>query len=300
MHTLSMILLACLVGGLISMAAAATVVFRLSQRATAILVAFAAGVMLSSAFLHVLPEAFNSLQSPVEAVEQAGVAHSAHSGEGHAAPAEETGHDEHGHSGENTAAAPAHHHHEGPATTLFAVMLATLFAFFTLERLALWRHSHGDCKAHDGHHATVTAPMLILVGDGFHNFVDGVLIAAAFIADPMLGITTTVAIIAHEVPQEMGDFLLLKNAGWSNTRAFLANGASSLSAVLGGALGFFVLNTVSVALPYVLVIAASSFIYVALADIFPLLHKQGDGFIRQSLWIATGVAVVPAVGWLTH
>ena len=102
MHTLSMILLACLVGGLISMAAAATVVFRLSQRATAILVAFAAGVMLSSAFLHVLPEAFNSLQSPVEAV-----AHSAHSGEEHAAPAEEAGHNDHEHSGEHTAAAPA-------------------------------------------------------------------------------------------------------------------------------------------------------------------------------------------------
>ncbi len=297
MHPLSMILLACLLGGLISMAAAAAVVFRLSHRATAVLVAFAAGVMLSSAFLHVLPEAFGSLHEDSHAV-------SAQLAE----PMPEHPHDhehdhEHDHSGQAPSAAVpevAHHHHGGPAATLFAVMLATLFAFFTLERLALWRHSHGDCKAHDGHHATVTAPLLILVGDGFHNFVDGVLIAAAFIADPMLGITTTVAIIAHEVPQEMGDFVLLKNAGWSNAKAFLANAASSLSAVLGGVLGFFILSSVSAALPYVLVIAASSFIYVALADIFPLLHKQGDSFVRQSLWIAAGVAVVPLVGWLTH
>ncbi len=290
MHTLSMILLACLAGGLISMAAAAAVVFRLSSRATAILVAFAAGVMLSSAFLHVLPEAFNSLPAPAAHVEHG--EDQAHDHDHGAHRHTEEAHAEH--------AASEHHHHGGPAATLFAIMLATLFAFFTLERLALWRHSHGDCKAHDGHHATVTAPLLILVGDGFHNFVDGVLIAAAFIADPMLGITTTVAIIAHEVPQEMGDFVLLKNAGWSNAKAFIANAASSLSAVLGGALGFFTLSAVDAALPYVLVIAASSFIYVALADIFPLLHKQGDSFVRQSLWIAAGVAVVPAVGWLTH
>lgn len=281
MSTLSMILIACLAGGLISMAAAAMVVFRLSRQSTAILVAFAAGVMLSSAFLHILPEAFNSLP-PVDI----------HAGHDHgpddqaAIAAEEDAH--------------AGHNHGGPFATLFALMLATLFSFFALERLALWRHSHGDCSAHEGHHATTTAPPLILIGDAFHNFVDGVLIAAAFIADPMLGVTTTVAIIAHEVPQEMGDFVLLRNAGWSNTKAFVANAGSSLSSLLGGALGFFALSAADFVLPYVLVIAASSFIYVALADIFPLLHKQGESFARQSLLIAAGVAVVPVVGWFTH
>lgn len=278
-----MILLACLAGGLISMAAAAAVVFRFSRQSTAILVAFAAGVMLSSAFLHILPEAFNSLP-PVDI----------HAGHDH-------GPDDHAAmAAEEEAHAHAGHNHGGPFATLFAVMLATLFAFFALERLALWRHSHGDCNAHDGHHATVTAPPLILIGDAFHNFVDGVLIAAAFIADPMLGVTTTVAIIAHEVPQEMGDFVLLRNAGWSNTKAFIANAGSSLSSLLGGALGFFALSAADFVLPYVLVIAASSFIYVALADIFPLLHKQRESFVKQSLLIAAGVAVVPLVGWFTH
>lgn len=281
MNTLSMILLACLAGGLISMAAAATVVFRLSRQATAVLVAFSAGVMLSSAFLHILPEAFASLP-PVDI--HAGHHHGP---DDHAAIAAEE-------------AAHAGHQHGGPVATLFAVMLVTLFVFFALERLALWRHSHGDCSAHEGHHATVTAPPLILLGDAFHNFVDGVLIAAAFIADPMLGVTTTVAIIAHEVPQEMGDFVLLRNAGWSNAKAFVANAGSSLSSLFGGALGYFALSAADAVLPYVLVIAASSFIYVALADIFPLLHRQRESFVRQSLLIAAGVAVVPLVGLFTH
>lgn len=286
MTTLSMILVACLAGGLISMAAAALVVFRLSRQSTAILVAFAAGVMLSSAFLHVLPEAFNALP-PVDI----------HAGHDHAPDdqaaiaAEAAADHDHEHEG---------HDHGGPFATLFALMLGTLFAFFALERLALWRHSHGDCTDHEGHHATTTAPPLILIGDAFHNFVDGVLIAAAFIADPMLGVTTTVAIIAHEVPQEMGDFVLLRNAGWSNTKAFVANAGSSLSSLLGGALGFFALSTADFVLPYVLVIGASSFIYVALADLFPLLHKQGESFFRQILLIAAGVAVVPLVGMFAH
>lgn len=289
MTVLVMILLACLAGGLISMAAAAAVVFRLSHKSTAVLVAFAAGVMLSTAFLHVLPEAFNALPPP-----DLHAGH-AHAPDDQAAIAAEAAHAHENHEDE------AHGHaHSGPANTLFGLMLVTLFAFFALERLALWRHSHGDCSSHDGHHATVTAPPLILLGDAFHNFVDGVLIAAAFIADPMLGVTTTVAIIAHEVPQEMGDFILLRNAGWSNTKAFIANAGSSLSSVLGGVLGFFTLSATDAALPYVLVIAASSFVYVALADIFPLLHKQRESFVKQSLLIGAGVAVVPLVGWFTH
>ncbi|MCK6391841.1 MAG: ZIP family metal transporter, partial [Azonexus sp.] len=218
MSTLSMILLACVAGGLISMAAAAAVVFRLSHRSTAVLVAFAAGVMLSTAFLHVLPEAFSSL-SVMEAPTPPDAGHGDAAGATH--EAHEADHD------------PHHgHDHDGPAKTLFGVMLLSLFVFFSLERLALWRHSHGDCASHEGHHAVVTAPLLILVGDGFHNFVDGILLAAAFIADPMLGVTTTVAVIAHEIPQEMGDFILLRNAGWSNGKAFLANAGSSLSSLI--------------------------------------------------------------------
>lgn len=292
MSILTMILLACVAGGLISMAAAAAVVFRLSHRSTAVLVAFAAGVMLSTAFLHVLPEAFSSLSQP-DALPAQHVLAGDHS------PTGEAGHDDHD---DHEAAHDAHHghDHDGPAKTLFGVMLLSLFVFFSLERLALWRHSHGDCASHEGHHAVVTAPLLILVGDGFHNFVDGILLAAAFIADPMLGVTTTVAVIAHEIPQEMGDFILLRNAGWSNGKAFMANAGSSLSSLVGGVLGYYMLEAASFVLPYVLVIAASSFIYVALADLLPLLHKQRESFIRQSLLIAAGVAVVPVVGWFTH
>ncbi len=282
MSTLNMILLACLAGGLISMVAAAAAVFRLSRQSTGALVAFAVGVMLSSAFLHVLPEAFATLP-PVDI--HAGHDHDPHDQAVIAAEAAQ------GHDG---------HSHGGPQATLFAVMLATLFVFFALERLALWRHSHGDCAAHEGHHATVTAPLLILVGDAFHNFVDGILLAAAFIANPMLGVTTTVAIIAHEIPQEMGDFILLRNGGWSNVKAFVANAGSSLSSLLGGVFGYFMLSAAGNVLPYVLVIAASSFIYVALADLLPLLHKQRDNFLRQTALIGVGVAVVPLIGWLTH
>ena len=289
MSTLSMILLACLAGGLISMAGAAAVVFRFSRQSTAVLVAFAAGVMLSSAFLHILPEAF-SLLPPVDV--HAGHDHATGDPVALAAEAEAQAH--------GAADAHAGHDHAGPTATLFAVMLATLFVFFALERLALWRHSHGDCASHEGHHAVVTAPLLILVGDAFHNFVDGILVAAAFIADPLLGVTTTVAIIAHEIPQEMGDFILLRNAGWSNGKAFVANAGSSLSSLLGGVVGYFMLSAADFVLPYVLVIAASSFIYVALADLLPLLHKQRDSFVRQTALIAAGVAVVPLVSWLTH
>jgi len=274
MSTLNMILLACLAGGLVSMAAAATVVFRLSRRSTAVLVAFAAGVMLSSAFLHVLPEAFAAL--PTADI--------------HAAPD----------AAASAAGEHAGHAHGGPQARLFAVMLATLFVFFALERLALWRHSHGDCASHDGHHATVTAPLLILVGNTFHNAVDGILLAAAFIADPMLGVTTTVAVIAHEIPQEMGDFILLRNGGWSNAKAFIANAGSSLASLIGGVLGYYTLSAAGGILPYVLAVAASSFIYIALADLLPLLHRQGDNFLRQSALIAAGVAVVPLVEWFTH
>jgi zinc and cadmium transporter len=263
-----MIILATLLGGLLSMVAAAALAFRLSRKATATLVAFAAGVMLSSALLEILPEAFASLPQHMDAAEHFGKAH---------------GHD-----------------HDATAATLFAVLLAGLLGFFALERLALWRHSHAGCDAAEGEHqAEVTAP-LILIGDAFHNFVDGLLIAAAFLADPMLGVTTTLAVVAHEIPQELGDFVLLLNAGWSQRKAFLANAASSLTSVLGGLLGYFALDGAEHFLPYVLTIAAASFIYIAVADLLPLLHRQRNSFALQSALIGVGVMVVPLVGQWVH
>lgn len=264
MNTLTMIILATLFGGLLSMAAAAGLAFRLSRQATATLVAFAAGVMLSSAFLDILPEAFASLPQ-------------------HLDPPEQVGHD-----------------HNSPASTLFAVLLAGLLGFFALEHLALWRHSHAGCDTVTGdQHGEVAAP-LILLGDAVHNFVDGLLIAAAFLADPMLGLTTTLAVVAHEIPQELGDFVLLLNAGWSKHKAFLANAASSLTSVLGGLLGYFALDGTKHFIPYVLTIAAASFIYIAVADLLPLLHRQRSNFAVQSALIGLGIMVVPLVGQWVH
>jgi zinc and cadmium transporter len=268
MNTLTMIVLATLLGGLLSMVAAAGLVFRLSRRSTATLVAFSAGVMLSSALLDILPEAFASLPQHLDTTEHFGHAQ---------------GHD-----------------HDAPAATLFAVLLAGLLGFFALERLALWRHSHAGCDAATGEHPAEVAAPLILIGDAFHNFVDGLLIAAAFLADPMLGVSTTLAVVAHEIPQELGDFVLLLNAGWSRRKAFLANAASSLTSVLGGLLGYFALDGAEQFLPYVLTIAAASFIYIAVADLLPLLHRQKSSFALQSALIGLGVMVVPLVGQWGH
>jgi zinc and cadmium transporter len=230
---------------------------------TATLVAFSAGVMLSSALLDILPEAFASLAQQNEALTRAG------------------------------------YPRDYAVSGLFAVLLAGLLGFFMLERLALWRHDHAGCCAdQDGQHNAVAAP-LILIGDAFHNFVDGLLIAAAFLADPMLGLSTTLAVVAHEIPQELGDFVLLLNAGWPRRRAFLANTASSLTSVLGGLLGYFSLHGAEQFLPYILALAAASFIYIALADLLPLLHRQRSNFAIQSALIGLGV-MVPVVGHWLH
>lgn len=151
-------------------------------------------------------------------------------------------------------------------------MLIGIVAFFVLEKLALWRHHH----AHGANAAKPPerAALLILVGDGVHNFVDGVLIAAAFLTDTSLGIVTTLAVIAHEIPQEVGDFMLLLNAGLSRTRALLLNLVASLTAVAGGLAGYLLFDAATAALPYVLALAAASFIYVAVADLIPDLNRQ--------------------------
>jgi zinc and cadmium transporter len=191
---------------------------------------------------------------------------------------------------------------------LFATLLAGLLGFFLLEKFALLRHSHhheGDGHAHEhGHdkHEAGRAGWLILVGDGFHNFADGILIAAAFLADPKVGVITAVAIIAHEIPQEVGDFMVLLNAGFSRARAFAYNLISSLAAVLGGVLGYFTLGEATHAIPYVLVLASSSFIYIALSDLMPQMQKRTTWkeSLPQIVLIGLGVVLVLILSQFRH
>lgn len=184
---------------------------------------------------------------------------------------------------------------------LFGTLLAGLLAFFVLERAALWRHAHADAGAHL-HETRAGTPWVIVVGDGVHNFVDGVLIAAAFLADPWLGVTTAAVVVAHEIPQEVGDFVLLLQSGWSRRRALLANAASSLLAVAGGVLGWWALDGAQALVPYALCVAAASFIYIALTDLLPLLHRRhrADGWVTQSELLAAGLACIAVLGQVLH
>jgi zinc and cadmium transporter len=135
---------------------------------------------------------------------------------------------------------------------------------------------------------------MILIGDSLHNFLDGILIAAAFLTDIHLGVVTSVAVAAHEIPQEVGDFAVLLHSGFSRRRAFAYNVLTSLTTVFGGVLAYFSLQQMQVALPYVLAIAASSFIYIAVADLIPTLHQRVDGkaAVQQMLLIAAGILVI--------
>jgi len=184
--------------------------------------------------------------------------------------------------------------------TLFATLLVGLLGFFLLEKMAILRHSHhheGDGHAHHhGHDANEAgkAGWMILVGDGMHNFTDGILIAAAFLADPKLGLVTGLAIIAHEIPQEIGDFIVLLNAGFSRTRAFVYNLICSLMSVIGGVLGYVMLERGMEWIPYVLVFASSGFIYIAVSDLMPQMQRRATlkETIPQVALIGLGVAIV--------
>jgi zinc and cadmium transporter len=187
---------------------------------------------------------------------------------------------------------------------IFGTLLVGLLVFFMLEKLALWRHAHGpgdDLHGHDIHaRGGVTSPAgaLIIFGDSLHNFVDGVLIAAAFLSDPSLGWATAVAVIAHEVPQEVGDFMVLLHAGYTRKRALWLNALSSLTSVVGGLVGYFAFKAAQPALPYVLAFAAAGFLYIAVADLIPNLHRRFaiKDALSQVALIAIGVAIVAFAG----
>ena len=180
-------------------------------------------------------------------------------------------------------------------------ILAGIFAFFVMEKLLLWRHCHTEhCEVHDQHAASQDrgrSGLLIVVGDTVHNFVDGLLIAAAFLQSTELGIIAAAAIIAHEIPQEVGDFLILLHSGYSRRRALAMNLLSSAATVVGGVLGYFSLQFVAEWESTLLGVVAASMIYVAVADLIPGLHRQPElrDTASQALLIALGIAAIAAV-----
>lgn len=259
--TLLYIITATLISGVLSVVVAASLTLAVLGRVVKSLVSLSAGVLLGTALLHVLPEAF-----------------------------------------EAQAASPQ---------TLFATLLGGLLFFWLLEKAELYRHDHhhgGDGHDHgaDHHHFDAQQAgrggLSVLVGDTVHNFCDGVIIAAAFLADPRLGFVTSVAILAHEIPQEAGDYIVLIGAGFSRRKALLFNALSGLAAVAGGVLGYFLVGPWRDALPYMLVVAASSFIYVAVADLLPQLQQRLSWreTLAQVAWLAAGLALVLAATGLVH
>jgi len=189
--------------------------------------------------------------------------------------------------------------HRMAGTVLFGIMV-----FFVLEKLVLWRHCHHDhCEAHEAHapaHDHGRSGLLILVGDTFHNFVDGILIAAAFLDSTHLGIVTALAIIAHEIPQGVGDYMILLHSGYSKLRALAFNLLSSLATLVGASLAYFALSDLMEWIPTLLGLAAASMIYVAVADLIPGLHKRTElkATLQQVLLIGLGIASIGLVQFL--
>jgi zinc and cadmium transporter len=293
------IILASFVGGALSVFGAALVALTARQAAVPMLISYAMGAMLGAVFLEILPEAIEASIAVGSSIQQM------------------------------------------TATVLLGILL-----FFTLEKLVIWRHCHGNhCEVHAVHteeecpdysnkrntestkdksatkykavttsanklsigvlevsyshvhsheHDHGRSGMMIMIGDTFHNFVDGILIASAFMVDVKVGIVTSVAIIAHEIPQEVGDFLILLHSGYSKKQAFIFNLVSSFATVFGGTIAYFALSHVQGWVPSILGLAAASILYVAVADLIPTLHKRTElrATISQLFLIACGVGSI--------
>jgi zinc and cadmium transporter len=243
-----LIIIANLLSTLLSIALAAFLSFRLLGGLIDKLVCVSAGLLLTVAFTHLLPESFHSEADPF---------------------------------------------------VLGWVLLGAVLGFFLLEKAALIHHTHhheGDAHQHHHGHDTHEAGRggwPILIGDAFHNFADGMVIAAAFLLDWKAGVLATFAVMAHEIPHEVGDFMILLNAGFTKRKAFVFQLISGSCAVLGGIVGYFVLDMSTALLPYALMVAAASFIYIALSDLLPEMMRRRS--LAQSLpevaLIFVGVAI---------
>ena len=269
---LTAILIGTLLAGIGSVWLAAVLSFGMLARYTQHMLSLAAGALLATAFMHLLPEAFES---------QAG------------------------------------------AQDLFMTLLGGLVFFFLLDKAELWHHGHehhhhnqlqgrdaGHNSGHDhghghshGHsHAPVAGTWAVLTGDSVHCFGDGVLIASAFVADLRLGAIAALAVLAHEVPHHMGDLMVLRQSSSNRQAALLKVSLAGAVTMLGGLLGYWLVDQLHDYLPYFLVVASSSFAYVALADLIPQLQKQLSArqTVAQIIWLFTGMGLVTLVSGLAH
>jgi zinc and cadmium transporter len=256
------ILVGTLVAGVGSVWLAALLAYGLLARFAAHLLSLAAGALLATAFMHLLPEAFES---------------------------------------------------EAGAHSLSAVLLGALVFFFLLDKAELYHHghehhhappNHDHAHAHDhnqdhdhAHDHSVNksgGSWAVILGDCVHAFGDGVLIAAAFVADLHLGLAATLAVLAHEVPHHMGDLVVLRQKQRADWRAVAMLSLTGLATLVGGVLGYAVIGNDHALLPYLLIVASASFVYVALADLIPQLQKRltFKQTVAQVLWLAAGIALV--------
>ena len=253
--TLFAIVLGTLCAGIGSVWLAAALSFGVLARYTQHMLSLAAGALLATAFMHLLPEAFESGVEP---------------------------HD------------------------LFPVLLVGLVFFFLLDKAELWHHGHehGDHHHHHHHHhhGPVSGSWAVLAGDSVHCFGDGVLIASAFMADLRLGVIAALAVLAHEVPHHMGDLMVLRAGASSKRMALVKVSLAGAVTTLGGLVGFWLVAQLEDALPYFLVVASASFMYVALADLIPQLQKRLSAAqtAAQIAWLLVGVGLVTVVSALAH
>ena len=261
--TLIAILLGTLVAGIGSVWLAAALSFGALARYTQHMLSLAAGALMATAFMHLLPEAFESQAS---------------------------------------------------AHDLFLTLLVGVVFFFLLDKAELWHHGHEhhhtDDHAHHAHthdqhhhqHPPVSGSWAILTGDSVHCFGDGVLIASAFMADMRLGVIASLAVLAHEVPHHMGDLLVLRTGTTNKRAALIKVSLAGAVTALGGMVGFWLVEQLHDFLPYFLVVASSSFVYVALADLIPQLQKRLSAreTAAQIAWLLVGIGLVTAVSGFAH
>ncbi|MHA1437149.1 MAG: ZIP family metal transporter [Promethearchaeota archaeon] len=178
---------------------------------------------------------------------------------------------------------------ENDPRLILSFVLGGIILFFVLEKMIIWRHCHErECEIHG------TAGPLIIIGDAFHNFIDGIVIAASFLISFPVGLAVSLTVIGHELPQEVGDFAILINSGYSKKKALIYNSLSGASTIPAAIIGYFILASIASLIPFIMAISAASFLYIALSDLTPNLHQKVDlkDNLEQILLILLGIFTI--------